>query len=232
MCTVTTRILTVEDDDGIRTSLRLALEQEGYEVLEASSAEEGLALVDERAVDLMLVDLMLPGMSGLDLIRTVRQRRDVPIVIVTARTDSHDVVAGLEAGADDYVRKPFVVKELEARLRALLRRTGDGAGSDPSAKSMRFGVFDLSPEAGVLTRDGVPVALTRTEFRLLCELVEHTGIVLSREQLLDRVWGYDYFGDARLVDAHIRRLRTKVEDDPSDPRFVVTVRGFGYRFER
>jgi DNA-binding response OmpR family regulator len=229
---VTRRILTVEDDDGIRTSLRLALQQDGYEVLEASSAEEGVAALEEHGADLLLVDLMLPGMSGFELVRAVRQTSDVPIVIVTARTDSHDVVAGLEAGADDYVRKPFVVKELEARLRALLRRTVDGMGVAEGAKTIEFGTFVLAPEAGTLTDDGAPVALTRTEFRLLCELVEHTGFVLSREQLLDRVWGYDYFGDARLVDAHIRRLRTKIEQDPSDPRFVLTVRGFGYKFER
>jgi DNA-binding response OmpR family regulator len=230
--TVARRILTVEDDDGIRTSLRLALQQDGYEVLEASSAEEGIAALEEQSVDLILVDLMLPGMSGFELVRSVRQTSDVPIVIVTARTDSHDVVAGLEAGADDYVRKPFVVKELEARLRALLRRTVDGMGAATGAKTMEFGTFVLAPDAGTLTDDGAPVALTRTEFRLLCELVEHAGFVLSREQLLDRVWGYDYFGDARLVDAHIRRLRTKIEPDPSDPRFVLTVRGFGYKFER
>ncbi len=226
------RILTVEDDDGIRTTLRLALEEEGYQVLEASSAERAADVMAEGNVDVMLVDLMLPGMSGFELVRTVRQTSDVPIVIVTARTDSHDVVAGLEAGADDYVRKPFVVKELEARLRALLRRSVDGVAQQSGAKAIQFGDYELSPEAGALTRDGDPVTLTRTEFRLLCELVEHAGLVLSREQLLDRVWGYDYFGDARLVDAHVRRLRTKIERDPSDPEFVVTVRGFGYKFEQ
>lgn len=199
-------------------------------MLEAPSAELAVEIVRDRPVDLLLVDLMLPGMSGFDLVRAIRQGSDVPIVIVTARGDSNDVVAGIDAGADDYVRKPFVVKELEARLRALLRRTDAQAHQPSSAEPIRFGDFELVPEAGALTRDGEPVALTRTEFRLLLELVEHEGMVLSREQLLERVWGYDYFGDARLVDAHIRRLRTKIERDPSEPDFVVTVRGFGYKF--
>jgi DNA-binding response OmpR family regulator len=226
------RVLTVEDDDGIRTTLRLALEEEGYDVLEAASAELALEVLAGRPVDVVLVDLMLPGASGFDLVRAVRQTSDVPIVIVTARTDSHDVVAGLEAGADDYVRKPFVVKELEARLRALLRRAVDASASRgrEGPTSIRFGDIELAPEAGTLTRAGVPVPLTRTEFRLLCELVENAELVLSREQLLERVWGYDYFGDVRLVDAHIRRLRTKIEEDPSEPAFIVTVRGFGYKF--
>jgi two-component system, OmpR family, response regulator MtrA len=229
---VARRVLTVEDDDGIRTSLRLALEDEGYDVLEAPSAELAVDVLATNPIDVVLVDLMLPGASGLELVRSIRQSSDVPIVIVTARTDSHDVVAGLEAGADDYVRKPFVVKELEARLRALLRRAGDSPSSarGRTAQTVRFGALELAPEAGTLARDGEPVSLTRTEFRLLCELVDNSGLVLSREQLLERVWGYDYFGDARLVDAHIRRLRTKLEVDPSEPEFIVTVRGFGYKF--
>jgi DNA-binding response OmpR family regulator len=214
--------------------MRLALEDEGYVVVEANCAEAALTLLPNEDIDLILVDVMLPGANGFDLVRTVRQTSAVPIVMVTARSDSHDVVAGLEAGADDYVRKPFVVKELEARLRALLRRTRDGSGDAirPPPRSRQFGDLELTPDAGTLTRDGVPVSLTRTEFRLLCELVENEGLVLSREQLLERIWGYDYFGDARLVDAHIRRLRTKVEVDPSEPAFIVTVRGLGYKFEQ
>ena len=233
MAGVARRILTVEDDDGIRATLRLALEDQGYEVVEASSAESALTIIPDQEVDLILVDLMLPGANGFELIRAVRQESEVPIVIVTARSDSHDVVAGLEAGADDYVRKPFVVQELGARLRALLRRSREGASGRgrPDITALQFGEFELRPAAGSLLRDGGPVSLTRTEFRLLCELAENAGLVLSREQLLERVWGYDYFGDGRVVDAHIRRLRAKVEPDTSNPSFIVTVRGLGYKFE-
>lgn len=227
-------ILTVEDDDRIRTSMRMALEDEGFDVTEASSAEAALEAFEHRPTDLVLVDLMLPGMSGLDLCRSLRRASGVPIVIVTARVDSHDVVAGLEAGADDYVRKPFVVKELAARIRALLRRAQPSApGADEAKEPMshRFGEIEVLPEAGVVRRCGREVRLTRTEFLLLCELVVNSGIVLSRDQLLERVWGYDYFGDGRLVDAHVRRLRTKIEDDSSEPRYLVTVRGLGYKLQ-
>ncbi len=233
MADVAQSILTVEDDDGIRASLRMALEDEGYAVEEAESAEIALGMLADHATDLILVDLTLPGMSGFDLVRAVRQTSDVPIVIVTARSDSHDVVAGLEAGADDYVRKPFVVKELAARMRALLRRVREPAADPggPEVRVLRFGTLVIRPEAGTVHRNDRAVALTRTEFQLLCELIDNAGIVLSREQLLERVWGYDYFGDGRLVDAHVRRLRTKVELDPSDPALIVTVRGLGYKFD-
>jgi DNA-binding response OmpR family regulator len=222
-------ILVVEDDAGIRSVMRMALEEEGYRVVEAESAETALERFRAQPAALALVDLMLPGVSGFDLCRTLRQVSDVPIVIVTARTDTHDVVAGLEAGADDYVTKPFANKELTARIRALLRRTRSG---DQTADRYQFGDLEVRVDAGSVLRGGVPVPTTKTEFRLLCELALHGGSVLSREQLLERVWGYDYLGDGRLVDAHIRRLRTKVEDDPSDPRLIVTVRGLGYRLER
>jgi YD repeat-containing protein len=149
--------------------------------------------------------------------------------MLTARSDSHDVVAGLEAGADDYVTKPAVPKELTARLRALLRRAG--GRTDAGRETLRFGDLLIQPEAGVVRKRGEVVNLTRTEFRLLVELAEAAGRVLTREALLERVWGYDYFGDGKLVDVHIRRLRTKVEDNPSQPRYVVTARGFGYKLE-
>jgi DNA-binding response OmpR family regulator len=222
-------VLTVEDDDGIRTTMRMALEDEGFAVTEAASGEAALEVFERQPADLVLVDLMLPGMNGFDLCRSLRSTSDVPIVVVTARVDSHDVVAGLEAGADDYVRKPFVVKELAARIRALLRRTQrDGEGS-AAAPVHRFGAIEVIPDAGVVRRSGEELRLTKTEFRLLCELADNRGLVLSREQLLERVWGYDYFGDQRLVDSHVRRLRTKIEDDPSDPQLLVTVRGLGYK---
>lgn len=219
-------ILAVEDDRRILDALGLALEEENYALTGASSGEEALELFASRSFDLVLLDLMLPGINGFDVCRELRKASDVFIVMLTARADTHDVVAGLECGADDYITKPFEVKELTARIRALLRR--NRASSLP--KGVQLDGLEVIPDAGIVRRDGIDISLTRTEFRLLCELVEHRGIVLSREQLLDRVWGYDYFGDTRLVDAHIRRLRTKVEPDPANPVFVVTMRGMGYRF--
>jgi len=222
---VTARLLLVEDDERIRASMRLALEDEGYEVDEAGSGEEALERFAEQPADVVLIDLMLPGVDGFECCRHLRRTSAVPIIMVTARTDTHDVVAGLEAGADDYVTKPFVAKELAARIRALLRRTR--SVDDPSV--LTFGDIEVRPDEGTVERSGTEVHCTRTEFRLLCELAANRGKVLSREQLLDRVWGYDYFGDGRLVDVHIRRLRTKIEPDPANPRHILTVRGMGYK---
>ncbi|MHB1986711.1 MAG: response regulator [Acidimicrobiales bacterium] len=224
------RILLIEDDERIRASMRLSLEDEGYDIEEAASGEEAIdaharALAAEP-FDMLVVDIMLPGMDGFACCRELRRLSTVPIIMVTARTDTHDIVAGLEAGADDYVTKPFEPKELAARIRALLRRARAGDGGPVS---LVFGDLEILPEAGVVKRDGEEVHLTRTEFLLLCELAANSGKVLSREQLLERVWSYDYFGDGRLVDVHVRRLRTKIERDPSEPRHVLTVRGLGYK---
>lgn len=221
-------ILIVEDDDRLRSALRLALEDEGFAVDAVPDAESGLQRLPEVDPDLVLVDIMLPGANGLDLCRSIRQTSHVPIIIVTARDDSHDVVAGLEAGADDYVTKPFVIKELAARIRALLRRT---RLSGDESMSMEYGNLVISPDEGRVTRNGEDIQLTRIEFLLLCELAESPNRVMSRDVLLENVWGYGYFGDGRVVDAHIRRLRKKIEPDPSEPSYVVTVRGLGYRFE-
>lgn len=222
------RILTVEDDERIRASVRLALEDEGWEVDESPTGEEALAAFRRAPADVVLIDIMLPGMSGFDLCRNLRRFSDVPIVVVTARSDTHDVVAGLEAGADDYLTKPFAPKELSARIRALLRRARPAAGGHAM---LVFGDLEVVPDEGRVTLGGREIALTKTEFRLLCELAQDPGGVFSREVLLDRVWGYGYFGDGRLVDVHVRRLRTKVETDPANPRHIVTVRGLGYRLD-
>lgn len=223
------RILVVEDDERVRAALRLALADEGYVVDDVADGEAAMALFGSTPVDLVLVDVMLPGMNGLDLCRRLRRHHDVPIILVTARDDSHDVVAGLEAGADDYVTKPFVFKELAARIRALMRRTRTETQPAPTA-GLRFGELVVSVDEATVHRGGRPVDLTRTEFLLLCELVANPRRILSRDQLLQSVWGYEWYGDGRIVDAHIGRLRKKIEDDPSEPTYVTTVRGLGYKF--
>lgn len=223
-----TRILTVEDDERIRASVKLALEDEGWDVIESENGEHALDQFNRSPADVVLIDIMLPGIDGFEVCRSIRKVSDVPIVMVTARNDTHDIVAGLEAGADDYLTKPFAPKELSARIRALLRRA---RSTDHTTGQMRFGDLEILPEEGVVTVGGEQVHLTKTEFRLLVELASSPGRVFSREVLLERVWGYGYFGDGRLVDVHIRRLRTKVEHDAANPRHVVTVRGLGYKLQ-
>jgi len=225
---VGTRILSVEDDERIRTAVRLALEDEGWTVDEAENGEEALVKFAQSPTDVVLIDIMLPDIDGFEVCRAIRRQSDVPIVMVTARDDTHDVVAGLEAGADDYLTKPFAPKELSARIRALLRRART---ADPASPHLRFGDLEVIPDQGVVRRAGQEVHLTKTEFKLLVELATSPGKVFSRETLLDKVWGYDYFADGRLVDVHVRRLRTKVEADPANPRHVVTVRGLGYKLQ-
>lgn len=225
---VSTRILYVEDDERIRSSVKLALEDEGWTVDEADTGEDAIVSFNRNPTDVVLIDIMLPGIDGFEVCRSIRRDSDVPIIMVTARADTHDVVAGLEAGADDYMTKPLQPKELSARIRALLRRARPAA---PGNRRMRFGELEIIPQEGTVTRAGTPVHLTKTEFRLLVELADSPGKVFSREDLLERVWGHDVFGDGRLVDVHVRRLRTKVESDAANPRHVLTVRGLGYRLQ-
>ena len=223
-----TRILAVEDDERIRAAVKLALEDEGWTVAEAANGEDALTQFQQEPADVVLIDIMLPGIDGFEVCRSIRRNSDVPIVMVTARADTHDVVAGLEAGADDYLTKPFAPKELSARIRALLRRART---SEVSSPHLRFGDLEIVPEEGVVRRNGRDVHLTKTEFRVLVELAQSPGRVFSREVLLERIWEHGYFGDGRLVDVHVRRLRTKVEADPANPRHVVTVRGLGYKLQ-
>ena len=207
----------------------MALEDDGYTVVEAASGEAALDRFSEQAPDIVILDLMLPGMDGFECCRQMRRDSDVPVLIVSARDDTSDVVAGLEAGADDYVTKPFVVKELTARLRALRRR--DRTGTSSTSKVYTFGDLEIRPQEGIVAVAGTVAHVTKTEFRLLCELAANPRRVLSREALLEKVWGYDYFADARIVDVHIGRLRRKIEHDPAEPRHIVTVRGLGYKIQ-
>lgn len=222
-------LLFIEDDRDIRAALRLALEDEGYKVLESSDGQSGLRTFASENIDLVLLDLRLPDLSGFDVCRELRSKSLVPIIMVTAQTDTHDLVAGLEAGADDYVTKPVVAKELAARIRAALRRTT--LLSTSSATTDRFTVRDIEmrSDQGIVLKGGVELPLTKTEYRLLHIFMENANKVLSRDQLLELVWGYEYLGDSRLVDAHIRRLRLKIEDVPDEPKIIATVRGMGYR---
>ena len=228
MVDVADAVLIVEDDDRIRSSVRLALEDHGYRVIEASDGEIALETIRRDVPDVVLLDLMLPGMDGYECCRRIRREHDLPILIVSARVDSHDVVAGLEAGADDYIRKPFDLPELTARLRALRRRLHPSA--DPG-KELRHSGIALIADRGEVRIDGAPVHLTKTEFRLLHEFMQHPGRVFTREMLLEKVWDYGYFGDPRIVDVHIGRLRTKIESDTANPTRLVTVRGFGYKLD-
>lgn len=222
-------LLLIEDDAEVREALRLSLEDEGYQVFEAPNGRTGISETAEKSPDVVLLDIRLPDLSGYEVCRRIRARSMVPIIIVTAQDDTHDLVAGLEAGADDFVTKPVITKALCARIRAVLRRVGYQEIEPEEAR--RFGDLEVRETEGVVLRHGEQVSLTKTEFRLVCEFANHPNQVLSRDQLLERVWGYEYLGDGRLVDAHIRRIRSKIEDDPDHPVRLLTIRGLGYKFQ-
>ena len=229
------QILVVEDEEPIAEILRFQLEKAGYDVVLAFDGEEGVRQAETHVVDLILLDLMLPKKDGYEVCKEIRQFSTVPIIMLTARDAELDKVLGLELGADDYVTKPFSARELLARIKANLRRQTFGAeDGDPSGKRECIQSDDLMIDLQMVhvTRAGAEIPLTRREFELLVYMARHPGVVYSREQLLQDVWGYDYFGDERTVDVTVRRLREKLEEDPSNPVYILTRRGVGYFFRR
>jgi two-component system, OmpR family, response regulator MtrA len=222
------RILVIEDDPSIRELIEIGLGAAGFQVTTAADGRQGLQSFRADQPDAVVLDVMLPVLDGLGVCRAIRGESNVPVLMLTARTDAYDVVAGLEAGADDYIRKPFEMPELVARLRAALRRTQGTA----TGEQLALGSLRIDTAAHTAERDGVELPLTHTEFLLLVELARRPGQVFTREMLLERVWGYDYLGDSRLVDVAVQRLRSKVEQEPADPKVIVTVRGAGYKAVR
>jgi two-component system response regulator RegX3 len=228
------KVMIVEDEDSFVEALTIGLQREGFMVDVARDGFEALQRFESIEPDLVLLDVMLPRISGIDVCRELRKTTSVPIIMVTAKGGEIDAVVGLEIGADDYVTKPYRIHELIARMRAVLRRTGADATSPaaPAATALAVGDVTIDPDAHVITVRGEPVALPLKEFELLHLLVSHAGRVLTRETLMARVWGDDYIGDTKTLDVHIKRLRSRVEPEPSTPTRIVTIRGVGYKFER
>ncbi|GAA2737717.1 MULTISPECIES: response regulator transcription factor [Intrasporangiaceae] len=224
-----TRILVVEDEVSFSDPLSYLLRKEGYEVAVAETGPEALEDFDRSGADLVLLDLMLPGLSGTEVCRALRQRSNVPVIMLTAKDSEIDKVVGLEIGADDYVTKPYSSRELLARIKAVLRRLSEPEDLVPA--TIEAGPVRMDVERHIVTVSGETTQLPLKEFELLEMLLRNTGRVLTRMQLIDRVWGSDYVGDTKTLDVHVKRLRAKIEPDPADPRFIVTVRGLGYKFE-
>jgi two-component system response regulator RegX3 len=224
-----TRILVVEDEQGLREPLEYLLRREGYDVFGVDNGQAAVDFHSTQPADLILLDLMLPGMPGTDVCKEIRQRSQVPIIMLTAKDTEVDIVVGLELGADDYVTKPYSSRELLARIRAVLRRKVPS--SETGDALIEYHGIVVDSDRHQVTKEGVPVALPLKEFELLELLMLNAGRVLTRGQIIDRVWGSDYFGDTKTLDVHIKRLRSKIEPDPSNPTRIVTVRGLGYRFD-
>jgi two-component system, OmpR family, response regulator RegX3 len=224
-----TRVLVVEDEESFSDALSYMLRREGYEVEVAATGPDALTAFDRSGADMVLLDMMLPGLSGTEVCRSLRAKSQVPIIIVTARDAEVDKVVGLELGADDYVTKPFSSRELVARIRAVLRR-----GAEPDelmTSTVQAGPVRMDVERHVVSVDGTQIPIPLKEFDLLELLLRNAGRVLTRGQLIDRVWGADYVGDTKTLDVHVKRLRSKIEPDPANPKYLVTVRGLGYKFE-
>jgi len=224
-----TRILVVEDEESFRDALSYMLRREGFEVHLAENGPAALESFDRHGADLVLLDLMLPGLSGTEVCRALRARSTVPVIMLTAKDSEVDKVVGLEIGADDYVTKPYSTRELVARIRAVLRRHGEPDELVPA--TLEAGPVRMDVDRHVVSVDGEQVAMPLKEFELLELLLRNAGRVLTRGQLIDRVWGSDYVGDTKTLDVHVKRLRSKVEPDPGVPKHIVTVRGLGYKFE-
>jgi two-component system, OmpR family, response regulator RegX3 len=226
-----TRVLIVEDEESFADPLAFLLRKEGFTAAVANTGQQALEEFDRNGADIVLLDLMLPGMSGTDVCRALRQRSSVPVIMVTARDSEIDKVVGLEIGADDYVTKPYSARELIARVRAVLRRGGEGGDGELLPQVLAAGPVRMDVERHVVTVAGGEIPLPLKEFDLLEYLLRNVGRVLTRGQLIDRVWGADYVGDTKTLDVHVKRLRSKIEPDPASPRHLVTVRGLGYKFE-
>ncbi|SDL67786.1 two-component system, OmpR family, response regulator RegX3 [Geodermatophilus siccatus] len=224
-----TRVLVVEDEESFSEALSYMLRKEGFHPVVATTGPEALAEFDRGGADIVLLDLMLPGLPGTEVCRQLRSRSGVPIIMLTAKDSEVDKVVGLELGADDYVTKPYSARELVARIRAVLRRRGDVEA--PVDSALEAGPVRMDVERHVVSVDGEPVALPLKEFDLLELLMRNAGRVLTRVQLIDRVWGSDYVGDTKTLDVHVKRLRAKIEPDPANPKYLVTVRGLGYKLE-
>jgi len=224
-----TRVLVVEDEESFSDALSFMLRREGFEVGVASTGTDAVTMFDQHGADLVLLDLMLPGMSGTEVCRTLRAKSNVPIIMVTAKDGEVDKVVGLELGADDYVTKPFSSRELVARVRAVLRRANEQEELLPA--TLEAGPVRMDVERHIVSVDGEHVSLPLKEFELLEILLRNSGRVLTRGMLIDRVWGSDYVGDGKTLDVHVKRLRAKLEKDPANPEHLVTVRGLGYKFE-
>ena len=226
-----TRVLVVEDEESFSDALSYMLRREGFDAVVAGSGPDALAEFDRAGADIVLLDLMLPGLSGTEVCRTLRSRSNVPIIMLTAKDGEIDKVVGLELGADDYVTKPYSARELVARIRAVLRRRGDAGEPAPDGGVLEAGPVRMDVERPPVAVDGETVPLPLKEFDLLEFLLRNAGRVLTRGQLIDRVWGADYVGDTKTLDVHVKRLRAKLEPDPANPKYLLTVRGLGYKLE-
>ena len=223
-----TKILLVEDEESFREGLSFMLSKEGYEVITADNGNDAVSKFEQHGADLVLLDVMLPGLSGLDVCKKLRTMTKVPIIMLTAKDTELDKVLGLEIGADDYITKPFSSRELLARVKAILRRIG---GVEEKTSVLEIGPVRVDTERHLVTVEGVEQSLPLKEFDLLVYLMQNAGRVLTRVQLIDRIWGSDYFGDTKTLDVHVKRIRSRIEKDPANPKFIQTIRGLGYKFE-